>query len=75
MVGLVHSFRGKKKRGPRAPAGEKNGKGLRHFSMKGQVFPSSTAELSNCKLNFGWICQCVDHLLLLLLCWVYSQPQ
>ncbi len=63
MVGLVHSFRGKKKRGPRAPAGEKNGKGLRHFSMRGQVFPPSTAELSNCKLNLDgsvsvWIICC-----------------
>jgi hypothetical protein len=27
---------GKKKRGPRASTGEKNGKGLRHFSLRGQ---------------------------------------
>ncbi len=30
--------RGKKKRGPRASTGEKNGKGLRHFSLRGQFF-------------------------------------
>ena len=38
---LLNAFRGfdqrgKKKRGGRAAGGEKGGKGLRHFSMKGE---------------------------------------
>lgn len=34
--------RGKKKRGQRATGGEKGGKGLRHFSMKGSCFYRSS---------------------------------